>query len=132
MALDDYRIILNDRLNNLLNFQEIHLNTFCINFYFLDYYSEKSYNRLNISKLKVSVTIMMIIFPIVIVISIVLYIYYKVSILRTKDGLTQLYFNAKSRICLGTFIIFFGINQYLYYQSKFALIISLVFLLLGV
>ena len=75
---------------------------------------------------------MMIIFPIVIVISIVLYIYYKVSILRTKDGLTQLYFNAKSRICLGTFIIFFGINQYLYYQSKFALIISLVFLLLGV
>ena len=74
----------------------------------------------------------MVIFPIVIVISIVLYIYYKVAILRTKDTLSQHYFNAKSRICLGTFILFFGINQYLYYQTKLALFITIIFVVLGI
>lgn len=74
----------------------------------------------------------MVIFPIVIVISIVLYIYYKVAILRTKDGLTQHYFNAKARLSLGTFILFFGINQYLYYQTKLALFVCIVFLFFGI
>lgn len=73
----------------------------------------------------------MIFFAILIVISVVLYIYYKVAILRTKDSLTQKYFNAKSRIFLGTFLISIGINQYLANQIKFVLIISIIFLLLG-
>lgn len=74
----------------------------------------------------------MVIFPIVIVTSIVLYIYYKVAILRTKDGLSQHYLNAKSRICLGVFILFFGVNQYLFYQTKLALFIAIIFAILGV
>jgi len=74
----------------------------------------------------------MVIFPIVIVISIVLYIYYKVAILRTKDSLSQHYFNAKARICLGTFILFFGMNQYLFYQTKISLFIAIIFALLGI
>ena len=74
----------------------------------------------------------MFIFAIFIMISIVLYIYYKVSILRTKDGLSQVYFNAKSRICLGSFILFFGMNQYLTYQSKLSLFVGILFLFLGV
>jgi len=74
----------------------------------------------------------MIIFPILIIISIVLYIYYKVAILRTRDSLTQLYFNAKSRICLGSFVLLFGINQYLFYETKLSLIIGLIFLVLGI
>lgn len=74
----------------------------------------------------------MIIFPIVIVVSIVLYVYYKVAILRTKDGLSQHYLNAKSRICLGTFILFFGMNQYLFYQTKLALFIAIIFASLGI
>ncbi|ASK62974.1 hypothetical protein CFK37_12885 [Virgibacillus phasianinus] len=73
----------------------------------------------------------MIIFPIIILLSIVLYVYYKVAILRTKDKLTQAYFNAKSRICLGSFVFFFAVNQYLFYQTKISLFIGIVFLVLG-
>lgn len=73
----------------------------------------------------------MLIIALFIVFSIVLYIYYKVSILKTKDSLSQKYINAKSRVCLGGFLIFFAINQYLAYQTKFILIVSLIFLVLG-
>lgn len=74
---------------------------------------------------------MMIIFPIVIVLSIVLYLYYKVAILKTKDGLTQRYFNAKSKICLGLFVVAFSINQYVFYQTQISLFIGLVLIILG-
>ncbi|SET44889.1 YtpI-like protein [Oceanobacillus limi] len=73
----------------------------------------------------------MIIFPILIVLSAVLYIYYKVAILKTKDGLTQAYFNAKSRICLGSFLLLFGINQYVFYGTKISLFIGIVFIIIG-
>lgn len=73
----------------------------------------------------------MFIFPILIILSLVMYVYYKVAILKNKDGLAQAYFNAKSRICLGIFVAAFGINQYLFYQSKLSLFIGIVFLLLG-
>jgi len=73
----------------------------------------------------------MFIFAAIIVISIVMYIYYKVAILKTKDNLTQKYLNAKARIFLGSFLVFFGLNQYIAYQTKFILFISIVFLLLG-
>lgn len=74
----------------------------------------------------------MIIFPILITLSAVFWIYYKVAILKTRDGLTQRYFNAKSRVCLGSFLIFFAINEYLFYQSQIALWIGLIFLVLGI
>jgi len=73
----------------------------------------------------------MIIFPIVIVISITLYVYYKVAIVKSKDILTQKYFNGKSRICLGLFILFFGVNQYFFYESGLSLFIGIIFALLG-
>ncbi|MEN1968231.1 YtpI family protein [Lentibacillus sp. N15] len=73
----------------------------------------------------------MVILPIIIAIALVLYIYYKVAILKSKDKLTQAYFNAKSRICLGVFVLMFGINQYVYYQTKLSLFIGIVFLILG-
>lgn len=73
----------------------------------------------------------MLIFALIIVISIVLYIYFKVSILKSNDRLTQQYYQAKSRISLGSFIIAFGINQYLLYESKLTLFIGLIFLVLG-
>ncbi|MFD1362251.1 YtpI family protein [Lentibacillus salinarum] len=74
----------------------------------------------------------MIIFPIIIVLSLVFWVYYKVAILKSDDGLTQAYFNAKSRVCLGSFIFFFAINQYIFYQTKLALLIGVVLLLFGV
>ncbi|HLR14478.1 MAG TPA: YtpI family protein [Bacillota bacterium] len=73
----------------------------------------------------------MIIFTLLIVFSIVFYVYYKVAILKTKDPLTQAYYNAKSRLALGAFIIAFAINQYLFYQSKLSLVIGLIFFILG-
>lgn len=73
----------------------------------------------------------MFIFPIIIVLSVVFYVYYKVAILKSSDRLTQLYFNAMSRVCLGSFILFFGINQYIFYQTKLALIVAIVFFILG-
>lgn len=74
----------------------------------------------------------MFIFPVIIILSVVFYIYYKVSILRTKDGLTQHYMNAKSRICLGVFLIAMAITQYVALQTKIALFICLVFFVLGI
>lgn len=73
----------------------------------------------------------MVIFPIIIVISAVLYVYYKVAIVKSKDSLTQHYFNARSKICLGAFIFFFGVNQYVFYQTQLSLIIGIIFVLLG-
>src|SRR5699024_10402877 len=74
----------------------------------------------------------MFIFPVIIILSVVFYVYYKVSILRTRDGLTQHYMNAKSRISLGIFLIAMAITQYVALQTKIALIICLIFLILGV
>jgi len=74
----------------------------------------------------------MLIFALLIVISVVLYIYYKVAILKSNDRLTQEYYQAKSRMALGSFIVSFGINQYLLYQTRLTLFIGIVFLLLGV
>ncbi|WP_010651145.1 YtpI family protein [Oceanobacillus massiliensis] len=73
----------------------------------------------------------MVIFPIIIVVSAVLYIYYKVAILKSNDELTQKYFNGKARLCLGTFLLFFGINQYLFYKTQLSLFIGILFLILG-
>ncbi|MFC0522340.1 YtpI family protein [Pontibacillus salicampi] len=74
----------------------------------------------------------MVIFPIIIVLSFVIYFYFKVAIWRRKDPLTQEYTNAKARIALGIFMTAFGINQYAALQSKLALYICIVFLLFGV
>ncbi|WP_188453419.1 YtpI family protein [Virgibacillus oceani] len=73
----------------------------------------------------------MVIFPIIITISLVLWVYYKVAILRSNDKLTQAYFNAKSRICLGSFVFFFAINQYIFYETKLSLFIGIILLILG-
>ncbi|WP_226583709.1 YtpI family protein [Halobacillus litoralis] len=74
----------------------------------------------------------MIIFPILILVSLVLYIYYKVMVVRADDPLTQEYLNSKSKIFLGSFVFFFAINQYVFYQTQLSLFIGIVFLVLGI
>ncbi|GAA0456209.1 YtpI family protein [Alkalibacillus silvisoli] len=66
------------------------------------------------------------------VVSIVLYLYFKVRILNYKNPLYMHYTNGKARIALGLFISTFGMNQYAHYQSQFALFITIIFLALGV
>ncbi|MCA0969823.1 YtpI family protein [Halobacillus litoralis] len=73
----------------------------------------------------------MLIFAFLILLSFVLYIYYKVMITRTNDPLVQDFTNSKAKICLGAFIFFWGINQYLFYQTQLSLFIGLAFILLG-
>lgn len=74
----------------------------------------------------------MVIFPILIIVSFVMYVYYKVMILRDRDPLKQEIKNAKARIALGVFIGVFGVNQYLFYETTLALIIAIVFLFFGI
>ncbi|WP_430784818.1 YtpI family protein [Virgibacillus flavescens] len=71
------------------------------------------------------------ILPILIVLSLVFYVYYKVAILKSNEILTQKYLNAKSRMCLGGFVIFFAVNQYIFYQTKISLFIGIAFFILG-
>lgn len=73
----------------------------------------------------------MLIFAFLIAVSVIMYIYYKVTILRIKDELVQKHTNAKARMFLGSFILFFGVNQYIAYQTKTILLISIVFIVLG-
>lgn len=73
----------------------------------------------------------MVIFPIIIILSAVFYIYYKVAILKEKSTLTQKYFNGRARSCLGAFMIAFAINQYTLYLTKLSLFIGLAIFILG-
>jgi|SRR5699024_6329243 len=74
----------------------------------------------------------MIILSIIMFIAVGLYVYYKVAILKSKDILTQKYYNGKARICLGVFVLFFAINQYIAYQSTLSLVIGIIFTILAV
>lgn len=74
----------------------------------------------------------MFILPVIIIISLTMYIYYKVRILRMNHIIEQYYTNAKARIALGLFITAFGINQYIYYQTQISLFIGILFITLGV
>ncbi|ENH96947.1 hypothetical protein J416_08187 [Gracilibacillus halophilus YIM-C55.5] len=74
----------------------------------------------------------MIILPIVIIATFILYVYYKVMINREQDPLQQELLNAKARISLGVLISAFGINQYLYYETRIALFVTIIFLFFGI
>ncbi|MDX8046707.1 YtpI family protein [Gracilibacillus sp. S3-1-1] len=74
----------------------------------------------------------MIIFPVVIIISIFMYLYYKIMIANEPEPLKKEIKNAKARIALGVFISFFGINQYLFYETQLSLFITIIFLFFGI
>jgi len=69
---------------------------------------------------------------ILIVASIVLYFFYKVKAFRTKRVIEKNWINTKASMALGSFLLFFGINQiFLRYDSIIALVVSIIFILLG-
>ncbi|MFC7061539.1 YtpI family protein [Halobacillus seohaensis] len=92
--------------------------------------NKTSYNE-HRSKFYMQESIHLIIFSTLILISFVLYIYYKVMVVKTKDPLLQEHMNSKARIFLGIFIFFFGINQYLFYETRLSLFIGIIFIILG-
>lgn len=72
------------------------------------------------------------IFVTIVVVSFILYFYFKVRILTKKEPVYMHYTNAKARMCLGVFITTFGMNQYYIYQTKLALFICIIFIVLGI
>lgn len=69
---------------------------------------------------------------VLIVISIVIYFFYKAKAFRTKAVIEKNWINTKASIALGSFLVFFGINQiFLRYDSTVALVVSIIFILLG-
>ncbi|MCD5323847.1 MULTISPECIES: YtpI family protein [Pontibacillus] len=74
----------------------------------------------------------MVIIPIIIVLSLAMYLFYKVQILRLgEDPLKQVYTNSKARMALGLFMLSISINVYLVYQTRLALYITILFIALG-
>ncbi|MBO8156471.1 MAG: hypothetical protein H0Z32_08435 [Bacillaceae bacterium] len=73
----------------------------------------------------------MIILPIIVAVSLILYIYFKVKILTLKDPTSMHYTNAKAKIALGSFVFFFGIYQYFIFDGAFSLAVGLIFLFIG-
>ncbi|MGP6197365.1 YtpI family protein [Priestia megaterium] len=70
-------------------------------------------------------------FMILIVVSFVFYMYLKVKYVRSKRPMERKWISSKSSICLGSFVLFFGINQWFIYETSLSLIIGILFVLFG-
>lgn len=71
-------------------------------------------------------------FVILITISFVFYFFYKVKSFRTKAVIEKSWVNTKANMALGSFLVFFGLNQiFIRYDSVIALIVGGVFIVLG-
>jgi succinate-acetate transporter protein len=68
---------------------------------------------------------------ILIVISISFYLYFKVKAVRTKAPYEKQWRNTKASITLGAFLTFFGINQIVQPRSTVEVVISIIFIILG-
>jgi hypothetical protein len=71
------------------------------------------------------------IFVVLIIISLVLYLFYKVKSVRSHLPMEKKWISGKSSIVLGTFVAFFGINQVFLFQSTITYIIAVIFILMG-
>jgi succinate-acetate transporter protein len=69
---------------------------------------------------------------ILIVLAISFYLYFKVKAVRTKAPYEKQWRNTKASISLGTFLAFMGINQIIQPRSTVEVVISIVFILLGI
>lgn len=66
-----------------------------------------------------------------IIVSFVFYIYYKIKHVRSKLPMTKKYVGGKSRMMLGFFVLFFGINT-LFINDKFvSYMIAGLFIIVG-
>jgi amino acid transporter len=66
-----------------------------------------------------------------IVISLGVYVYYKIKSVRTNLPMEKKWISGKSSIALGTFVAFFGINQLFLFQTTTTYIIAAVFIIVG-
>ncbi|MFC4737545.1 YtpI family protein [Bacillus daqingensis] len=73
----------------------------------------------------------MIIFPLVIVFSLIAFVYFKVFQSRGYGPAQRQLYGAKASISLGIFVLSFGVNAYINYQTTTAAVIGLIFTALG-
>ncbi|MCM3179605.1 YtpI family protein [Cytobacillus horneckiae] len=66
-----------------------------------------------------------------IVLSFAFYVFYKVKYVRSKRPAEKQWISAKSRIALGIFVAFFGINQLFLYSTTTTYIVAAVFIVIG-
>lgn len=66
-----------------------------------------------------------------IVITFVWYFYFKTKQFRTPLPIRKKWFGAKASVCLGAFLLFFGINFIIIYQSSVTYVVAGLFILLG-
>ncbi|WP_270179569.1 YtpI family protein [Alkalihalobacillus sp. CinArs1] len=71
------------------------------------------------------------IFFILIIFSIVFYLFYRVKSFRSHGVATKEWLNSKASIALGLFLIFFAINSFTIYITMVTYIVGAVFILLG-
>jgi hypothetical protein len=71
------------------------------------------------------------IFVILIILSFSFYIFYKIKLFRSKQPAERQWISAKSKMALGAFVAFFGLNQLFLYDTTTALIVGIIFILVG-
>lgn len=72
------------------------------------------------------------VFVIIIVLSIVFYLFYKVKYFRTQRPAEKKWISSKSSIALGLFVAVFGVNQLFVHLTPVSITVSTIFILVGV
>lgn len=68
---------------------------------------------------------------ILIMLSLALYVYYKIKYVRSRMPMEKKMLNGKSSLALGSFVGLYGINQLFVHGSTTAYIVGAVFILIG-
>ncbi|MGA9227278.1 MAG: YtpI family protein [Mesobacillus sp.] len=71
------------------------------------------------------------IFVLLIVLSFVFYIFYKIKYVRSKRPAERKWLSAKSSIALGLFVGLFGLNQVFLFQTTLTYIVAAIFIIIG-
>ena len=66
-----------------------------------------------------------------IVLSLGIYVFYKIQTVRTKMPMEKKWISGKSSMALGAFVALFGVNQLFLFQTNVTYIIAAVFILVG-
>jgi amino acid transporter len=66
-----------------------------------------------------------------IVLSFVFYIFYKIKYVRSRKPAERKWLSAKSSIALGLFVALFGLNQLFLFQSTVTYIVGAIFIIIG-
>ena len=71
------------------------------------------------------------IFVLLIVLSFVFYIFYKIKYVRSKRPAERKWLSSKSSIALGLFVGLFGLNQVFLFQTTITYIVAVIFIIIG-